>query len=140
MPNSLTDFTTLIVLAALAIVVLQILAIGRSIVVLRRWSMNPSRRPRTLSRKIIRLGVPGLLNLLWAYVCVAVLPNVLMIPFEALRIMDFGVLTLVSLAIAVFWGMIIKPAIGIWALQRSFGSTSQPDVPLPKVPIAAGVG
>src|SRR5215208_1809138 len=56
MPNSLTDFTTLIVLAALAIVVIQIVAIGRSIFVLRRWSIDPSRRPRTPLRKIIRRG------------------------------------------------------------------------------------
>jgi CubicO group peptidase (beta-lactamase class C family) len=140
MPSSLTEITTQISLALLVILAVQIAAAGRSILLLRGWITSPSRRPHTRARKIIRLGVPGLLNLLWAYVCVAVLPNVLMIPFEALRIMDFGVLTLVSLAIAVFWGMIIKPAIGIWALQRSFGSTSQQDVSLPKVPIAAGVG
>jgi CubicO group peptidase (beta-lactamase class C family) len=140
MPSSLTEITTQISLALLVILAIQIAAAGRSILLLRRWMTSPSRRPPTRARKIIRLGVPGLLSLLWAYVCVAVLPNVLMIPFEALRIMDFGVLTLISLAIAVFWGMIIKPAIGIWALQRSFGSTSQQDVSLPKVPIAAGVG
>jgi CubicO group peptidase (beta-lactamase class C family) len=140
MPSSLTEITTQISLALLVILAVQIVAAGRSILLLQGWMTSPSRRPRTPARKIIRLGVPGLLNLLWAYVCLAVLPNVLMIPFEALRIMDFGVLTLVSLAIAVFWGMIIKPAIGIWALQRSFGPTSQQDVSEPGVPVAAGVG
>jgi hypothetical protein len=140
MPNSLTDFTTLIVLAALAIVVIQIVAIGRSIVVLRRWSMNPSRRPRTLSRKIIRLGVPGVVSLLWAYVCVEVVPNVLSLPFAALRLMDYGVLILLSLGIAVFWGMIIKPIFGICVLQSSSGPITQRDATESKVPIAAGVG
>ena len=41
MPNSLTDFTTLIVLAALAIVLIQIVAIGRSIFVLRTVEHRP---------------------------------------------------------------------------------------------------
>jgi CubicO group peptidase (beta-lactamase class C family) len=140
MPSSFTEFSTRISLAILVILMVQIAAAWRSIIVVRRWMTNPSRRPRTLARKIIRLGVPGLLNLLWAYVCAAVLPNVLTIPFEALSLMDFGVLTLLSLAIAVFWGMIIKPAIGIWALRRSSGPPSQQDAAEPKVPIAAGVG
>jgi hypothetical protein len=140
MPNSLTDFTTLIVLSALAIVVIQIVAIGRSIVVLRRWSMNPSRRPRTLSRKIIRLGVPVVISFLWAYVCVEVLPNLLMLPFEVLRLMDYGVLMLLSLAIAVLWGVITKPILGICVLRSSSGPVAQRDATEPKVPIAAGVG
>src|SRR5215207_8249110 len=140
MPNSLTDFTTLIVLAALAIVLIQIVAIGRSIFVLRRWSIDPSRRPRTPLRKIIRLGVPVVISLLWAYICVEVLPNVLSLPFEALRLTDYGVLILLSLAIAVLWGVIIKPALGIWVLQQSSsGPTIQQAAPEPKVPIAAGV-
>jgi CubicO group peptidase (beta-lactamase class C family) len=134
MPNSLTDFTTLIVLSALAIVVIQIVAIGRSIVVLRRWSMNPSRRPRTLSRKIIRLGVPVVISFLW------VLPNLLMLPFEVLRLMDYGVLMLLSLAIAVLWGVITKPILGICVLRSSSGPVAQRDATEPKVPIAAGVG
>jgi CubicO group peptidase (beta-lactamase class C family) len=139
MPNSLTDFTTLIVLAALAIVLIQIVAIGRSIFVLRRWSIDPSRRPRTPLRKIIRLGVPVVISLLWAYICVEVLPNVLSLPFEALRLTDYGVLILLSLAIAVLWGVIIKPILGIWVLQSSSASTTPQDASEPKVPIAAGV-
>jgi hypothetical protein len=140
MPNAFTDFTTQILLALFAIVVIQIVAIGRSIVVLRRWATNPSRRPPTRSRRIIRLGVPGLLSLLWAYVCVAVIPNVLMIPFDALRLMDYGMLILLSFALAVFWGMIIKPILGIWTLRSPSGPTPQQRASEPKVPIAAGVG
>jgi CubicO group peptidase (beta-lactamase class C family) len=140
MPSSLTDTTTQIRLALLVIVLVQIMAVGRSIFVLRRWITNPSRRPRTRTRKIIRLGLPVLLSLLWAYVCMAVLPNVLMIPFEALLFLDFGVLALASLAIAVLWGVIIKPTLGIWVLQRSSGSTRQQGASEPRVPIAAGVG
>jgi hypothetical protein len=77
--------------------------------------------------------------LLWAYICVEVLPNVLSLPFEALRLTDYGVLVLLSLAIAVLWGVIIKPALGIWVLQSSSGMTIQQAAPEPKVPIAAGV-
>ena len=139
MPSSLTEITTQISLALLVILVVQIAAAGRSIILLRRWMTNPARRPRTTARKIIRLGVPVLVSLLWAYVCVAFLPNLLMIPFEALRDLDFGVLILLSLAIAVFWGMIIKPALGIWVLWSSSGPTIQQVAPEPKVPIAAGV-
>jgi len=139
MPNSLTDFTTLIVLAALAIVLIQIVAIGRSIFVLRRWSIDPSRRPRTPLRKIIRLGVPVVISLLWAYICVEVLPNVLSLPFEALRLTDYGVLVLLSLTIAVLWGVIIKPALGIWVLLSSSGPTIQQAAPESMVPIAAGL-
>jgi CubicO group peptidase (beta-lactamase class C family) len=140
MPSSLTELTTQISLAMVVILVVQIVAAGRSIFVLRRWITNPSRRPRTRARKIIRLGVPGLLSLLWAYVCVAVLPNFLMIPFKGLRFMDFGVLILLSLAIAVFWGMIIKPILGVWILHSSSSRTREQDVSEPKVPIAVGVG
>ncbi|MCE3276493.1 MAG: hypothetical protein K0R13_2348 [Propionibacteriaceae bacterium] len=140
MPSSLTELTSQISLAIFVIIMIQIMAAGRSILVLRRWSTNPARRPRTLARRIIRLGVPVLVSLLWAYVCVAFLPNLLMIPFEALRLMDFGVLALFSLAIAVFWGMIIKPILGIWALQTSSSPpTIQQAAPEPKVPIAAGI-
>jgi CubicO group peptidase (beta-lactamase class C family) len=140
MQNSLTDITTQISLAILVILVVQIAAAGRSILVLRRWISNPARRPRTLARKIIRLGVPVVVSLLWAYVCVAVVPNLLMIPFEALSLMDFGVLTLLSLAIAVFWGMIIKPILGVWVLRSSPSPTRLQTAAEPKVPIAAGVG
>jgi hypothetical protein len=62
-----------------------------------------------------------------------------MLPFEALRLMDYGVLILLSLAIAVLWGMIIKPILGIWILQSSSASTTPRDASEPKVPMAAGV-
>jgi len=140
MPNSLTEFTTQMLLALLAIVVVQILAAVRSIFVLRRWITNPARRPRTIARKIIRLGVPVLVSLLWAYVCMAVVPNLLSMPFESLGLMDYGVLILLSLAIAVFWGMIIKPILGIWVLRSSPSPTRLQTAAEPKVPIAAGVG
>jgi hypothetical protein len=140
LPNSLAEFTTLLGLALLAIILVQIVAAGRSIFVLRRWIANPSRRPRTLARKIIRLGVPVLISALWAYVCMAVAPNVLNIPFESLGLMDYGVLILLSLALAVFWGMIIKPILGIWVLRKSSRPSRQQAVSEPKQPIAAGVG
>jgi CubicO group peptidase (beta-lactamase class C family) len=140
MPSSLAEITTQISVAILVIIMVQTVAAGRSIFVLRRWITNPSLRPRTRARKIIRLGVPALVSLLWVYVCAAVLPNVLMIPFEGLRFMDFGVLTLLSLDIALFWGLIIKPILGIWVLQSPSGPTTQQGAPAPQVPITAGVG
>ena len=140
MPRSVTEFTTLLSLALLVIIAVQIAAAGRSIFVLRRWSTNPSRQPRTPVRKIIGLGVPVIVSTLWAYVCVAVLPNLLSIPFEALRFMDYGLLVLLSFAIAVFWGMIIKPTLGIWVLQSPSGRIQPETAPEPKVPLAAGVG
>jgi CubicO group peptidase (beta-lactamase class C family) len=139
MPSSLREFTTLLSLTLLMIISVQIVVIGRSIAVLRRWSMDPSRRPLTPLRKIIRLGVPVALSSLWAYVCVEVLPDVLSLPFEALWLMDYGVLILLSLAIAAL-GVIIKPILGIWVLQSSSGSITQQGAAEPKVPIAAGVG
>jgi len=71
---------------------------------------------------------------------VAVIPSVLMIPFDALRLMDYGMLILLSFALAVFWGMIIKPILGIWTLRSPSGPTPQQRASEPKVPIAAGVG
>jgi hypothetical protein len=139
MPSAFAEVPTKISVVLAMIIVVQLLSVGRSIMVLRRWNTHPSRRPRTRTRKIIRLGVPVLLSLLWAYVCVAVAPNVLRIPFEALRLMDFGILTLLSLAIAVFWGVIIKPILGILVLRRSAGPVTQRDTQT-RVPIAAGVG
>jgi CubicO group peptidase (beta-lactamase class C family) len=140
MPSSLTEFTTLLMLALFVIIAVQIAAAGRSIFVLRRWTTNPSRRPRTPIRKIIRLGLPALVNVLWAYVCVAVLPSLLSIPFDALRLTDYGMLILLSLAIAVFWGVIIKLSLGICVLLSPNRSTRQQRASEPKVRIAAGVG
>jgi hypothetical protein len=139
MPGSLSEFTTLLSLALLVIIAVQIAAAGRSIFVLRRWSRNPSQQPRTRARKIIRLGVPVLVSTLWAYVCVAVLPNMLNIPFAALRFMDYGLLLLLSFALAVSWGMIIKPIFGLWVLQSSSNPTRHEAAPEPKVSIPAGV-
>jgi hypothetical protein len=140
MPSSLTEFTTLLMLALFVIIAVQIAAAGRSIFVLRRWTTNPSRRPRTPIRKIIRLGLPALVNVLWAYVCVAVLPSLLSIPFDALRLTDYGMLILLSLAIAVFWGVIIKLSLGICVLLSPNRSTRQQRASESKVRIAAGVG
>ena len=58
MQSSLSEFTTLLNLALLLIIAVQIAAAGRSIFVLRRWNRNPSRQPRTVTHKIIRLGDP----------------------------------------------------------------------------------
>ena len=139
MPSSLSEFTTLLNLALLAIIAVQIAAAGRSIFVLRRWNRNPSRQPPTVTHKIIRLGVPALMSALWAYVCVGVLPNVLNTPFTAMRFMDYGLLLLLSFALALFWGMIIKPILGFWVLQNSSSPTRHEAAPEPKAPIPAGV-
>jgi len=139
MPSSLSEFTTLLNLALLAIIAVQIAAAGRSIFVLRRWNRNPSRQPRTVTHKIIRLGVPALMSALWAYVCVGVLPNVLNTPFTAMRFMDYGLLLLLSFTLALFWGMIIKPILGFWALQNSSSPPRHEAAPEPEVPIPAGV-
>ena len=139
MPSSLSEFTTLLSLALLVIIAAQIAAAGRSIFVLRRWSRDPSRQPRTLARKIIRLGIPVLMSALWAYVCVGVLPNLLNTPFTAMRFMDYGLLLLLSFALALFWGMIIKPILGFWVLQNSSSPPRREAAPEPEVPIPAGV-
>jgi CubicO group peptidase (beta-lactamase class C family) len=139
MHSSLLELTTQLTLALIAIILVQIGAAGRSVVLLRRWLDNPARRPQTRARSIIRLGVPALLSLLWVYVCVAMAPNNLMIPFTALPRMDFGVLIVISAAIAGIWGAVIKPILGIWVLRTSPSPASQQAAPEPKVLIAAGV-
>ena len=139
MPSSLSEFTTLLNLALLAIIAVQIAAAGRSIFVLRRWNRNPLRQPRTLTHKIIRLAVPVLMSALWACVCVGVLPNVLNTPFTAMRFMDYGLLLLLSFTLALFWGLIIKPILGVWVLQNSSRPTKHEAAPEPKAPIPAGV-
>jgi hypothetical protein len=63
-----------------------------------------------------------------------------MLPFEALRFLDYGVLMLLSLVIAVLWGVIIKPILGIRVLRSSSGPLTQRATTEPKVPIAVGVG
>src|SRR5215211_3812690 len=52
MPGTLNEFTTLLSVGLLVIIAVQIAAAGRSIIVLRRWSTNPARRPQTAARKI----------------------------------------------------------------------------------------
>ena len=91
------------------------------------------------ARKIIRLGVPVLISALG--ICLhGSRTERAHIPFESLGPADYGVLILLSLALAVFWGMIIKPILGIWVLRKSSRPSRQQAVSEPKQLIAAGVG
>jgi hypothetical protein len=53
--------------------------------------------------------------------------------------MDYGLLLLLSFTLALFWGMIIKPILGFWALQNSSSPPRHEAALEPKTPIPAGV-
>jgi CubicO group peptidase (beta-lactamase class C family) len=59
----------------LGVVVLQVLGIARSVVLLRRWRAQPTRRPRGLLRVTARVVLPLLMGLAWALVCLVGLPK-----------------------------------------------------------------
>jgi hypothetical protein len=59
----------------LGVVVLQVLGIARSVVLLRRWRAQPTRRPRGLLRVTARVVLPLLVGLAWALVCLVGLPK-----------------------------------------------------------------
>jgi CubicO group peptidase (beta-lactamase class C family) len=101
-----TDANKVLFFVLLAVAVLQVLGIGRSVVLLRRWRAQPARRPRGWVRVTGRVVVPLVANLGWALVCLVGLPLLLggSLRFLRLAIPDLGVVLAASGVVALAWG------------------------------------
>ena len=89
----------------LGVLGLQLVGIGRSVVLIRRWRDRPDLRPQGKTGIALRVGLPLVLSFLWALLSLAVAPVVLQFPLKGLMLMDFGQLLLLSGALALVWGI-----------------------------------
>ncbi|HEU5097917.1 MAG TPA: serine hydrolase domain-containing protein [Roseiflexaceae bacterium] len=106
-PVSNYDVQVLMLLvAALGACILQILGIARSIALLRRWRVQPVRRPRGAVGVARRVALPLVLNLLWALVCLVIVPQWAEVPLLRLVRVDVGLVIVVSGGIALVWGIL----------------------------------
>jgi hypothetical protein len=119
-----------VLLTILAVMPVQGIGLVWSIVLLRRWRTHPERRPRP-AIGVIRVLVPLLTNLtlLWAILNKAAG----LTPDSVLLIRrfggDIGWALLISGAVALSWGVILRPTLTALALHprpRSEASKTQP--------------
>jgi hypothetical protein len=89
----------------LGVLGLQLVGIGRSVVLIRRWRDRPDLRPQGKTGIALRVGLPLVLSFLWALLSLAVAPVVLQFPLKGLMLMDFGQVLLLSGALALVWGI-----------------------------------
>jgi CubicO group peptidase (beta-lactamase class C family) len=115
-----------LLLVVLAVGALQILGIVRSVVLLRRWRTRPERRPRGVLRVVVRVVVPIVPNLLWAGICLVVLPWFSQTPLPLMVATDSGLVQVLSGAVALVWGVVLRPLLALLAL-RTKGTPSDDD-------------
>ncbi len=106
-PSATTHVVTLLVYAALFLVlVIQITAIARSIVRMRRWARLPEKRPHGRRGMVWHGAVPLTLNLGWALLILIGLPATNNLTKLADQIPDFTYTLLASGLLALGWGVI----------------------------------
>src|SRR5215213_9644510 len=107
-PGPFQEPAMLAVLVILAVGMLQALGIVRSVVLVRRWRAQQARRPHGLVGVGLRVGLPLVLNLLWAVTLLVVLPPLLSLPLQTLVFLDFGLVVLLSAGLALIWGVVLE--------------------------------
>ncbi len=132
-PGFLDESLTSIVLAILAAACLQLLGIARSVVLLRRWRAHPGRRPGGALPVLARVAAPVVLNLIWALVCLVLVPAALgSSVWDALQQpSDLALIILLPGAVALIWGVMVRPALALTALRRGsdIGGSAEPGDP-----------
>jgi CubicO group peptidase (beta-lactamase class C family) len=106
-----------LLLVVLAVVALQMLGIVRSVVLVRRWRVEQARRPRGVVRIGLRVVVPMVANLLWAAICLVLLPWVTQTPLSTMVVTDIGLVQVLSGAVALVWGVVLRPVLVLLALR-----------------------
>ena len=105
-------------IAVLAVVALQVLGIVRSVALVGRWRRQPELRPRGILRVALRVVVPVVANLLWAVICLVLLPWLSQTPLLLLVVTDNGLVQVLSGAVALVWGVVLRPALALLALNE----------------------
>jgi CubicO group peptidase (beta-lactamase class C family) len=101
----------------LAVVALQMLGIIRSVVLVRRWRVERARRPRGVLRLGLRVVVPMVANLLWAVICLVLLPWVTQTSLSTMVVTDIGLVQVLSGALALCWGVVLRPMLVLLVLR-----------------------
>jgi hypothetical protein len=124
------------VLVILAVGVLQVFGIIRSLVLVRLWRAEQARRPRGVVRVGLRAGLPLVLNLLWAVTLLVVLPPFFSLPLQTLVFIDLGWVVLLSRGLALVWGIVLRPILALLALRTkvSPGDAGTPEKARVRVP------
>jgi CubicO group peptidase (beta-lactamase class C family) len=109
----------MIFLGILAVGVLQVLGIIRSVLLLRRWRAEPARRPRNVVAVVGRVGLPLLLNLVWVVLLLRFVVGGLTVDLvPILTLSDLGWTVLVSGAVALIWGVVLRPVLMFLVLRK----------------------
>jgi hypothetical protein len=106
-----------LLLVVFAVGALQVLGIFRSVVLLRRWRTQPERRPRGVLSVGLRVVVPIVPNLLWAGICLVLLPWFSQTPLSLMVFSDSGLVAVLSGAVALCWGVVLRPVLVLLALR-----------------------
>jgi CubicO group peptidase (beta-lactamase class C family) len=118
-PIGVTSNLPLLLVDGLAILILlQVLAAVRSIILLRRWGRPSSQRHGR--RWIVgRVVVAGVVSLVWALFALLILPPALGMPWQILLHVDMGWPVIITGVIALVWGALAKPGIAVGTLVRT---------------------
>jgi CubicO group peptidase (beta-lactamase class C family) len=116
-PGPFQDPAMIAVLVIIAVGVLQVLGIIRSVVLVRRWRAERTRRPHGVLGKGLRVGLPLVLNLLWAVTLLVFLPPLFSLPLQTLVLIDIGWVVLLSAGLALIWGVVLRPVLTLLALH-----------------------
>ena len=90
----------------LAVLILQVAGIVRSANMFKRWRSQPESMPHGKAKTALSIGLPFVINLLWASVCLIALPSIAGISLFDLRILDIGQETILSGFLALGWACI----------------------------------
>jgi Beta-lactamase len=127
-PGPFQEPAMIAVLVILVVGVLQVLGIVRSVVLVRRRRAEQARRPHGVVGLGLRVGLPLVLNFLWALTLLVVLPPLLSLPLQTLVLLDFGLVVLSSAGLALVWGVVLRPVLVLLAL-RVKGTLGDADTP-----------
>ena len=104
-------------LVILAVGVLQVFGIVRSVVLVRRWRAQQARRPHGVVGVGLRVGLPLVLNLIWAVTLLVILPPLFSLPLQTLVVVDVGRVVLLNAGVALVWGVVLRPVLAHLALR-----------------------
>jgi len=136
-PGPLQEPPVIAVLVILAVGLLQIFGIIRSVALVRRWRAEQASRPHGVVGVGLRVGLPLVLNLLWAVTLLIILPPVFNLPLQTLVFLDIGLVVLLSGGLALIWGTVLRPALAILALRKKVAPGDAGTTEKPRVTVSA---
>jgi CubicO group peptidase (beta-lactamase class C family) len=114
-PSSSSRSLWLVYGVVLGILVMQIVGVVRSVRTIRRWHVDPMRRPTRALQIGLRVGLPLLVSCTWVLLVLVGLPRIIRAPLPAvlMGLPDLGYPLVASAVLAFGWGL----ARVIWAVR-----------------------